>query len=59
LREVVAAPDLRGPTVPLASNIATRVSPRSTLTNTCFFNCLSVLLSVLPGADLIAPALRN
>jgi hypothetical protein len=29
---------LRGDGDPLASSSATRVSPRSTLTNTCFFN---------------------
>src|ERR1700742_3304832 len=39
-REAVLAPDVRDDGVPLASSIATRVSPRSTLTNTCFFNCL-------------------
>ena len=36
-------PGLRSATVPVASSSATRVSPRSTLTNTCFFNCRSVL----------------
>ena len=34
---------LREGTEPVASSSATRVSPRSTLTNTCFFNCHSVL----------------
>src|ERR1700749_1686857 len=31
---------LRAATVPVASSSATRVSPRSTLTSTCFFNCV-------------------
>ena len=46
-------------TVPVASSSATRVSPRSTLTSTCFFNCHSVLYEILCRADEAAAALRN
>src|SRR5579875_1443278 len=37
-RELCPVAVLRDDGVPVASSIATRVSPRSTLTNTCFFN---------------------
>src|SRR5271167_3772416 len=52
LRRRRVEPDagLRAATVPVASSSATRVSPRSTLTSTCFFNCLSVLYLKLGAA---------
>src|SRR5580704_16595790 len=49
---------LRAATDPAASNSATRVSPRSTLTNTCFFNAHSVLYVSLDRFAEGARALR-
>src|ERR1700733_1602427 len=49
---------LRAATDPAASNSATRVSPRSTLTNTCFFNAHSVLYVSLGKFAEEARALR-
>src|ERR1700729_1865646 len=49
---------LRAATDPAASNSATRVSPRSTLTNTCFFNAHSVLYVSLGKFAKGARALR-
>src|ERR1700733_7216020 len=49
---------LRAATDPAASNSATRVSPRSTLTNTCFFNAHSVLYGSLRTFAEEARALR-
>ena len=47
-RERARALDLRDAVdgVPLVSSNATRVSPRSTLTNTCFFNCVQSFRSL-------------
>jgi hypothetical protein len=43
--------------LPVASSSATRVSPRSTLTKTCFFNCVqSFARAALAG---IAPSLQQ
>ena len=44
-----AEPGLRSATVPVASSSATRVSPRSTLTSTCFFNCLQSFIDRRPA----------
>ena len=41
-------PGLRGATVPVASSSATRVSPRSTLTSTCFFNFIQSFGNLVP-----------
>src|SRR5437660_685315 len=65
----------RDPTVPDASSSATRVSPRSTLTSTCFFNFQSFVkldrahprggavmvaaLTRLGGAMMVASAIRG
>src|ERR1700733_1549064 len=49
---------LRAATVPVASSSATRVSPRSTLTKTCFFNAHSVLCGKLGKFAEEARALR-